>query len=30
MLARDPPGNVFDIPGNAVVDYSLSVKRLII
>ena len=28
MLARDPPGNVFDISGNAVVDYSLSAKAL--
>ena len=28
MLARDPPGNVFDIPGNAVIDYSLSAKAL--
>jgi len=28
MLAKDPPGNVFDIAGNAVVDYSLSAKAL--
>lgn len=28
MLARDPPGNVFDIPGNSVVEYSLSAKAL--
>ena len=28
MLARDPPGNVFDIPGNSVIDYSLSAKAL--
>jgi methane/ammonia monooxygenase subunit B len=28
MLARDPPGNVFDIAGNSVVEYSLSAKAL--
>ena len=28
MLARDPPGNVFDIPGNSVTPYSLSAKAL--
>ena len=28
MLARDPPGNVFDIPGNSVIEYSLSAKAL--
>ena len=28
MLARDPPGNVFDIPGNSVTSYSLSAKAL--
>jgi len=28
MLARDPPGNVFDISGNAVIEYSLSAKAL--
>ena len=28
MLARDPPGNVFSIPGNSVVAYSLSAKAL--
>ena len=28
MLARDPPGNVFDMPGNSVIDYSLSAKAL--
>ena len=28
MLARDPPGNVFVIPGNSVVDYSISAKAL--
>ena len=28
MLARDPPGNVFDIAGNSVVEYSMSAKAL--
>ena len=28
MLARDPPGNVFDISGNAVVPYTISAKAL--
>ncbi len=28
MLARDPPGNVFDIPGNSIIEYSLSAKAL--
>jgi len=28
MLARDPPGNVFDIPGNSVTSYSLSARAL--
>ena len=28
MLARDPPGNVFDISGNSQVEYSLSAKAL--
>ena len=28
MLARDPPGNVFSIPGNSVVDYELSARAL--
>ena len=28
MLARDPPGNVFDISGNSVTPYSLSAKAL--
>lgn len=28
MLARDPPGNVFDISGNDVIEYSLSAKAL--
>lgn len=28
MMARDPPGNVFDIPGNGVILYSLSAKAL--
>jgi len=28
MLARDPPGNVFDIPGNSVTPYSLSARAL--
>jgi methane/ammonia monooxygenase subunit B len=28
FMARDPPGNVFDIPGNGVVDYSMTVKAL--
>ena len=28
ILARDPPGNVFDIPGNTVVDYTISAKAL--
>jgi len=28
MLARDPPGNVFDIAGNSVIEYSLSAKAL--
>jgi len=28
MLARDPPGNVFDIEGNSVTPYSLSAKAL--
>ena len=28
ILARDPPGNVFDLPGNAVVDYKITAKAL--
>jgi len=28
FMARDPPGNVFDIPANGVVDYSMTVKAL--
>ena len=28
MLARDPPGNVFDIAGNSITSYSLSAKAL--
>ena len=28
ILARDPPGNVFDIEGNSVVTYSISAKAL--
>ncbi len=28
MLARDPPGNVFDIPGNSQIEYTLSAKAL--
>src|SRR5574342_191008 len=28
LISRDPPGNVFDIPGNGVVDYTLVVKAL--
>ena len=28
FVARDPPGNVFDIPANGVVDYTLTVKAL--
>ena len=28
ILARDPPGNVFDISGNSVVPYSISAKAL--
>ena len=28
MLARDPPGNVFDIEGNSSLEYSLSAKAL--
>ena len=28
ILARDPPGNVFDIPGNDVVDYEISARAL--
>ena len=28
ILARDPPGNVFDIEGNQVVTYSISAKAL--
>jgi len=28
MLARDPPGNVFDIEGNSVTSYSLSARAL--
>jgi len=28
ILARDPPGNVFSIPGNSIVDYSISAKAL--
>ena len=28
MLARDPPGNVFDIEGNSVTPYSLSARAL--
>jgi methane/ammonia monooxygenase subunit B len=28
FISRDPPGNVFDIPGNGVVDYTLVVKAL--
>ncbi|MGI0082428.1 MAG: methane monooxygenase/ammonia monooxygenase subunit B [Nitrosopumilaceae archaeon] len=28
FVSRDPPGNVFDIPGNGVVDYTMTVKAL--
>ena len=28
MLARDPPGNVFNIPGNGVTEYELSARAL--
>ncbi|MGI0025727.1 MAG: methane monooxygenase/ammonia monooxygenase subunit B, partial [Nitrososphaera sp.] len=28
FLERDPPGNIFDIPPGAVVDYSITVKAL--
>jgi len=28
ILARDPPGNVIDIPGNSVIVYSISAKAL--
>jgi len=28
ILARDPPGNVFDIPGNSVTPYQISAKAL--
>ena len=28
MLARDPPGNVFDIPGNSVLEYHYLLKHL--
>ena len=28
IQARDPPGNVFDIPGNSVTPYSISAKAL--
>src|SRR3970282_701675 len=28
ILARDPPGNVFELPGNGVVQYSISAKAL--
>jgi len=28
IVARDPPGNVFDIPGNAVVPYEISARAL--
>jgi methane/ammonia monooxygenase subunit B len=28
FISRDPPGNVIDIPGNGVVDYTLVVKAL--
>ena len=28
IMARDPPGNVFKIPGNGVVQYSISAKAL--
>lgn len=28
FVSRDPPGNVIDIPGNGVVDYTLVVKAL--
>ena len=28
FMARDPPGNVFDIPANGVVDYSMTIKAL--
>ncbi len=28
ILARDPPGNVFSIPGNDVVDYEISARAL--
>lgn len=28
FVARDPPGNVFDVPANGIVDYSLTVKAL--
>ena len=28
FMARDPPGNVFEIPANGVVDYSMTIKAL--
>lgn len=28
MLSRDPPGNVFDMPGQSTLDYTLSAKAL--
>ena len=28
FISRDPPGNVIDIPGNGVVDYTLTLKAL--
>jgi len=28
IIARDPPGNVIDIPGNAVIPYKLTIKAL--
>jgi len=28
ILARDPAGNVFDIPGNGVIEYSISARAL--
>ena len=28
IMARDPPGNVFDIPGNSVTAYSISARAL--
>ena len=28
MLARDPPGNVFDLSGNEVIDYEMSARAL--